>query len=72
MGMQFGWGKLGRYLGGAFALYTVPEGLFPFLNPDATKRLLARLAQAEPGELRWGGLVSMMVGLVLLWMARNG
>jgi uncharacterized protein len=50
----------------------VPEGLFPFLNPDATKRLLARLAQAEPGQLRWGGLVSMMVGLVLLWMARNG
>ena len=72
MGMQFGWGKLGRYLGGAFALYMVPEGLLPFLNPDATKRLLARLAQAEPGQLRWGGLVSMMVGLVLLWMARNG
>ena len=47
MAMQIGWGELGRYLGGAFALYMVLEGVFPFLNPGGTKRLLARLAQAE-------------------------
>jgi uncharacterized protein YjeT (DUF2065 family) len=46
--------------------------VFPFLNPGGTKRLLAGLAQAEPHHLRWGGLISMVVGLVLLWMARNG
>jgi uncharacterized protein YjeT (DUF2065 family) len=72
MAMQIGWGELGRYLGGAFALYMVLEGVFPFLNPGATKRLLARLAQAEPKQLRFGGLISMVVGLVMLWMARNG
>ena len=72
MAMQIGWGELGRYLGGAFALYMVLEGVCPFLNPGGTKRLLARLAQAEPNHLRWGGLISIVVGLVLLWMARNG
>jgi uncharacterized protein len=72
MGMQIGWGELGRYLGGAFALYMVIEGMFPFLNPDAAKRVLAKLALAEPGHLRWGGLISIAVGLGLLWMARNG
>jgi uncharacterized protein YjeT (DUF2065 family) len=72
MAMQIGWGELGRYLGGAFALYMVLEGVIPFLNPGAAKRLLARLAQTGPNQLRWGGLISMVVGLVLLWMARNG
>jgi uncharacterized protein YjeT (DUF2065 family) len=33
---------------------------------------MSKLAKAEPSQLRWGGLISMVVGLVLLWMARNG
>jgi uncharacterized protein YjeT (DUF2065 family) len=33
---------------------------------------MMKLAQAEPAQLRWGGLISMVVGLALLWMARNG
>jgi hypothetical protein len=28
MAMQIGWGELGRYLGGAFALYMVLEACF--------------------------------------------
>jgi uncharacterized protein YjeT (DUF2065 family) len=70
--MDIGWVELGRYLGGAFALYLVLEGILPFLNPAATKRLMAKLAQAEPRQLRWGGLISMVVGLAILWMVRNG
>jgi uncharacterized protein YjeT (DUF2065 family) len=63
MGMDIGW---------AFALYLVLEGILPFLNPGAAKRLMAKLSQTEPAQLRWGGLISMIVGLALLWMARNG
>jgi hypothetical protein len=59
-------------LGGAFALYLVLEGILPFVNPAATQRLMAKLAKTEPTQLRWGGLISMVVGLALLWMARNG
>jgi hypothetical protein len=70
--MDIGWGELGRYLGGAFALYLVLEGVLPFLNPSAAQRLMARLAQTETKQLRWGGLISMVAGLALLWMARNG
>jgi uncharacterized protein YjeT (DUF2065 family) len=72
MPTQIGWAELGRYLGGAFALYLVLEGILPFLNPAAAKRLMGRLAQAEPAQLRWGGLIFMVIGLALLWMARNG
>jgi uncharacterized protein len=66
------WAELGRYLGGAFALYLVLEGILPFLSPAVAKRLMARLSQTEPAQLRWGGLISIVVGLALLWMARNG
>ena len=69
--MQVGWSELGRYLSGAFALYLVLEGILPFVNPAAAQRLMAKLANAEPAQLRWGGLISMLAGLGLLWMARN-
>ncbi|HEX4243579.1 MAG TPA: DUF2065 domain-containing protein [Steroidobacteraceae bacterium] len=69
--MQVGWSELGRYLSGAFALYLVLEGILPFVNPAAAQRLMAKLASAEPTQLRWGGLISMLAGLGLLWMARN-
>jgi uncharacterized protein YjeT (DUF2065 family) len=70
--MEIGWSELARYLAGAFALYLVLEGILPFVNPAAAQRLMARLAQTEPKQLRWGGLISMVAGLALLWMARNG
>ncbi len=70
--MQIGWDELARYLGGAFALYLVIEGVLPFLNPGAAQRLMSRLAETDPRQLRWGGLVSMVAGLALLWMVRNG
>ena len=70
--MDIGWSELARYLGGAFALYLVLEGILPFVNPGAAQRLMARLAQTETQQLRWGGLISMVAGLALLWMVRNG
>jgi uncharacterized protein YjeT (DUF2065 family) len=70
--MEVGWSELARYMGGAFALYLVLEGILPFVNPAATQRLMAKLASAEPAQLRWFGLISIVAGLVLLWMARNG
>jgi uncharacterized protein YjeT (DUF2065 family) len=70
--MDIGWSELARYLGGAFALSLVLEGVLPFLNPSAAQRLMAKLAQTETKQLRWGGLISMVAGLALLWMARNG
>jgi uncharacterized protein len=70
--MEVGWSELGRYFGGALALYLVIEGVLPFANPAAAQRLMAKLASTDPAQLRWGGLISMVAGLALLWMVRNG
>ena len=70
--MDISWSELARYLGGAFALYLVLEGILPFVNPAAAQKLMSKLSKTEPQQLRWGGLISMVAGLALLWMARNG
>jgi uncharacterized protein YjeT (DUF2065 family) len=70
--MDIRWTELARYLGGAFALYLVLEGILPFANPAAAQRLMSKLAKTDPSQLRWGGLISIIAGLALLWMARNG
>ena len=70
--MEIGWSELLRYLAGAFALYLVLEGILPFLNPVAWQRLLSKLSETETSQLRWGGLISMIAGLALLWVVRSG
>ncbi len=52
----------------AFALLMVLEGIIPFLNPGGWKRLMANLLQSETGAIRVAGLVSMLLGLLLLYL----
>lgn len=54
----------------AFALYLVLEGILPFLNPQAMKRVLLSLTGFSDGQLRVWGLISMASGLLLLYMVR--
>lgn len=56
----------------AVALLLVMEGLLPFLNPGAMRRVFAQMAQMADRELRVVGFVSMGLGLVLLFFVRPG
>ena len=64
--MRLNWSELCA----ALAIASVLEGMMPFLNPAAMRRLLQRLAAMEDRELRLGGLASMVVGLVILYLVR--
>jgi len=55
----------------ALAILLVLEGLLPFLNPVATKRVMAQLSQMAERELRIAGLVSVIAGLLLLFFVRS-
>jgi uncharacterized protein YjeT (DUF2065 family) len=55
----------------AVAILLVVEGLLPFLNPGATRRLFAQLAQMAEKELRVGGIASILAGLLLLYFVRS-
>ena len=54
----------------ALALLLIIEGIFPFLNPKAMRRLLQSMQELEDGALRLAGLVSMVIGLALLYLVR--
>ena len=55
----------------AFALYLVLEGILPFLNPQAMKRIMASFSQLADQQLRLWGLVSMTLGIALLYFVRS-
>lgn len=50
----------------AFALMLVLEGVMPFVAPRAWRETFIRLTRMNDGQIRFIGLTSMLVGLVLL------
>jgi len=50
----------------AVALMLVIEGLLPFLNPQAWRNLFERATRLSDGQIRFFGLSSMLVGVLLL------
>ena len=55
----------------AFALLLVLEGLAPFLAPALWRETFRRLLELGDGQLRFIGLTSMLVGLILLFFVRG-
>ncbi len=51
----------------AMALMLVFEGLFPFLSPKGWRATFERLLAMHDGQIRFFGLVSILLGLGLLW-----
>jgi uncharacterized protein len=50
----------------AFALMLVLEGLMPFVAPAAWRETFSRLVQLTDGQIRFIGLTSMIIGLILI------
>lgn len=55
----------------ALGLMLVLEGILPFLNPRRVREALSQILQAQDRVLRLGGLISMLVGLMLLYFIRG-
>lgn len=52
----------------ALALLLVIEGIFPFLNPAGLRKVLLLMSQMDDRQMRFGGLTSMLIGVVLLYI----
>ena len=55
----------------AFALMLIIEGLLPFLAPSVWRETFRRIMQLSDGQIRFFGLTSMVVGLILLFFSTN-
>ena len=54
----------------ALALLLVIEGILPFLNPEGMRRAMRVLVEMSDANLRFAGLTSMIIGCLLLYVAR--
>ncbi len=54
----------------ALALVLVIEGVIPFANPQSLRRMLETVAQLDDRSLRLTGLVSMICGVIMLYLVR--
>jgi uncharacterized protein YjeT (DUF2065 family) len=54
----------------AFALMLVIEGILPFLFPAQWRETFRRITQFSDGQIRFFGLSSMIVGLLLLLFSK--
>ncbi|MDE2145745.1 MAG: DUF2065 domain-containing protein [Burkholderiales bacterium] len=57
---------MGDRLLGALALMMVLEGLLPFLRPGTWRALFERATRLSDGQIRFVGLSSLAIGLLLL------
>jgi len=52
----------------ALSLMMVIEGIWPFVNPNGMRRALLMIANQDERSLRIMGLVSMVVGVLMLYL----
>ncbi len=57
---------MSEWLWGAMALMLVFEGLLPFFSPALWRQIFERATRMSDGQIRFIGLGSMLLGLVLL------
>ena len=55
----------------AVALVLVIEGMLPFVRPGRYKQLVAQIVRLSDNQLRTFGFVSMLAGLLLLFIVRS-
>ena len=64
--MELNWGDLLT----ALALVLVIEGIVPFVSPQSLRRMLETVSQLDNRSLRITGLVSMVLGVFMLYLVR--
>lgn len=57
---------MSEWIVGALALMLVFEGLLPFLSPARWRQVFEQATRMSDGQIRFIGLGSMLLGLVLL------
>ena len=53
----------------AFALMLVIEGILPFTSPRLWREAFRRMTELSDGQIRFAGLASMVIGVILLFLS---
>jgi uncharacterized protein YjeT (DUF2065 family) len=53
----------------AIALLLVIEGILPFTAPRLWREVFRKLTEMNDGQIRFAGLTSMVLGVIILFLA---
>ena len=59
------------WLWASFALLLMVEGLLPFVAPRLWRDTFRKLTEMSDGQIRFVGLIAIVVGVVVLLILRN-
>jgi len=51
----------------AIALVLIIEGFMPFVSPATWRQTILQILRLDDGQLRFFGLCSLLLGVVLIW-----
>jgi uncharacterized protein YjeT (DUF2065 family) len=54
----------------AFGLMLILEGVLPLIAPKAWRQTFQRMIELNDGQLRFVGIISMLIGMVIMLVAR--
>ena len=54
----------------ALGLMLIFEGLLPFIAPQAWRETFKRMIELKDGQLRFVGIISIIGGLLLMFLSR--
>ncbi len=54
----------------AIAVMLVIEGILPFTAPRLWRDVFRKFTELSDGQIRFAGLTSMLVGLIILFLSR--
>jgi len=55
----------------AFGLFLFIEGILYALFPSKMKNMLSKLDQVSDGQLRFGGLIFVIIGFIIIWYLKS-
>lgn len=55
----------------AFALMLVLEGVLPFLAPAVWREAFRKMTEMSDGQIRFVGLLSMLGGMLMLFLVKQ-
>jgi uncharacterized protein YjeT (DUF2065 family) len=60
---------MGEVIAAGIALMFVFEGMLPFIAPRLWRETFRKAMELTDGQLRFFGLISMVAGMGILWLA---
>ena len=55
----------------AFGLFLIIEGLLYAIFPNTRKSMIGKILNSSNETLKWTGIISAVIGLIIIWLVKE-